>query len=645
MNSSIGKKVGGALYIHRGALPLAVGIDLGAITRAETCAGDREWNVVRIANGSVSLLLYESFDDAPFPALLASTKVNLASGDVSHANYRNRTNPPILHRKELLLPADDPRLPAFRALTAAADEHGLFRESHKIGTRKRWEARIAEAGLVLRGHRLVPLDEEHVEVARHRTAILRRDLSQPMQLLIRFGVVAPARSIFDFGCGQGEDVAALASRGFDAFGWDPHHASDGPRRPADVVNLGFVLNVIEDPRERVETLKSAWHFTKQSLCVSVMLQGKASTAGHKPYRDGFLTSRGTFQKYFDQQELHAFVADTTGQKPLAFAPGIVAVFKDKVVEQEVLLRRHSRAFFSGDLPRPPYRERIIVARPELRERIAAAINILRIHALQLGRLPEPDEAPVEALICISENRVSWQRALDVLHDDLQADETFTIAGRVRREDLLVHLALSQFPGAPNYRQLPRSIQTDLKSFFKGHSAALEESRRLLFAAGDRQGVRTDVEMAVADGLGGMRGTRYFRFRSTILSKLSPRLRVLIGSAEVLQGGVESSDFVEIDLEAPRIVMIICDDIDHLIPFVIERTFVDLGRLKVSTDRREPEILPVYFKSRFMPTDDPGRGRQLAFEAALTRTGLFEPGAPEPMWETVKPLLANFASHI
>ena len=351
MKSLIGKQVAGALYVHRSALPLTVGIDLEPIARAEICAADPEWNVVRIAKGSVSLLLYESFDAAAFPALLVSTKVDLASGDVTHTDYRQRANPPILHRKELLLPPNDPRLPVFRALTSVAEEHGPSPDSNKIGTRKAWEARIAEAGLVLRGHRLVPADEEHVEVVRHKTAIVRRDLSQPMQLMMQFGVVDQGRSVFDYGCGQGEDVAALASQGFEAFGWDPHHAPKGPRAPADVVNLGFVLNVIEDPRERVETLKAAWGFAKRSLCVSVMLQGKYPTAGHKPYRDGYVTSRGTFQKYFEQQELQSLVESVTGEKPLAFAPGVVAVFKDKDLEQEMLLRRHSRAFVEGALPR------------------------------------------------------------------------------------------------------------------------------------------------------------------------------------------------------------------------------------------------------------------------------------------------------
>jgi DNA phosphorothioation-associated putative methyltransferase len=635
MKIMTGKRVAGAVYVHRSALSALEGFDAGRMALAESCAGPIEWNVAKIAKGSISFLLYEPFDAAAFPVLLASAKVDMVSGDVTHTDYRGRANPPILHRKELLLPPDDPRLPAFRALTAAAEEHGLFKDANRIGTRRAWEARIAEAGLALRGHRLVPAAEEHVEVVRHRTAIVRGDLSQPMQLMMRFGVVEKARSVFDYGCGQGEDVAALASQGFEAFGWDPHHAPDGPRAPADVVNLGFVLNVIEDPRERIEILKAAWGFARRSLCVSVMLQGKYSTAGQKPYRDGYLTSRGTFQKYYEQQELQSFVADVTGEKPLAFAPGVVAVFRDKDLEQEVLLRRRSRAFVEVGLPRPPRRERVVVARPELRERIGPAIDALRPRAILLGRLPDQEEASAEALACLLENRVSWPRAMDLLREDLAADEAFVLAARLRREDLLVHLALMQFPGAPKYRHLPRSIQADLKAFFRGHSAALDESRRLLFAAGDRQGVRADVEAAIAEGLGGLRGTHHFRFRSSILSRLPPRLRALVGSAEVLQGGVDSSDFVEIDLEAPRIIMIACDDIEKPVPFVVERTLVDLGRLKVSTDRREPETTPVYFKSQFMPSDDEGKYQQLEFEKVLLDTQLFKDRASEPQWPMVK----------
>ena len=245
----------------------------------------------------------------------------------------------------------------FRALTAAAEEHGLFAIPNRIGTRAAWNTLIAQAGLTLQKGRLLSSDDELIDIARHRTAIVRGDLSQPMQLLMRFGIVAKSRTVFDYGCGQGGDVAALSSEGYEAFGWDPHHAASGTRRTADVVNLGFVLNVIEDPRERLETLKSAWGFARQALCIAVIRQGGVSSANYQPYRDGVVTARGTFQKYFQQQELQDFVATATGQKPLALASGVVVVFRDKDLEQEVLLRRHSRFLLTGALPRPPARER------------------------------------------------------------------------------------------------------------------------------------------------------------------------------------------------------------------------------------------------------------------------------------------------
>jgi DNA phosphorothioation-associated putative methyltransferase len=182
---SVGKRVGGAFYVHRDALSL-VGDRTSRVGEAERVAGAMEWNVAKIEKSSVSFLLYESFD-VDFPALLISVKVDFGTGTVSRIDYRGRENPPILHRKEVLLPPDDPHLPKFRALTISAEEHGLFRDSNKIGTREAWLARVADAGLVLRGGRLVSKNEEHFEVARHKTAIVRRDLSQPMQLMMRFG--------------------------------------------------------------------------------------------------------------------------------------------------------------------------------------------------------------------------------------------------------------------------------------------------------------------------------------------------------------------------------------------------------------------------------------------------------------------------
>jgi hypothetical protein len=114
--------------------------------------------------------------------------------------------------------------------------------------------------------------------------------------------------------------------------------------------------------------------------------------------------------------------------------------------------------------------------------------------------------------------------------------------------------------------------------------------------------------------------------------------VLVGCAEVLQGGVDACDFVDVDLEKPRIAMLMCDDIDQPIPFVIERVSVDLARLKVSANKFEPYKAPVYFKSRFLSPDDNPSIAQQEIEAALAATGLFMSGTPEPAWDAVKAAL-------
>ena len=56
------------------------------------------------------------------------------------------------------------------------------------------------------------------EVQRHRTAMVRHTLSQPMSLAVRHGLVRPGVTVFDYGCGQGDDLRALAAAGIEANG-------------------------------------------------------------------------------------------------------------------------------------------------------------------------------------------------------------------------------------------------------------------------------------------------------------------------------------------------------------------------------------------------------------------------------------------
>lgn len=635
-----GKRVGGAVYLHASALD---GDSRAVVERAVGLADGFQWNVAKISPGSVSLLLYEDFDTVGFPALLASVKVDLDIGKTSATDYRGRRSPPILHRKETLLPIDDPRRPKFAALTRAAEEHGLFSEPTRIGTRRQWSELLASKGLRVEDQSLVPVDTESVEVARHKTAIPRRDLSQPMQLAVAHGVLPTESTVFDYGCGLGDDVAALSAAGFEAFGWDPHHAPDGPRRPADLVNLGFVLNVVEDRHERAETLRAAWSFARRAMVVAVMVMGKADLTGLRPYRDGHLTSRGTFQKYFGQQELRDFIEEALGEAPLALGPGVFAVFRDKDLEQEVLFRRQSRAIVRPVGMRPPERDRpkAVAPRPGLAERIRPELELLWAAMLRRGRALDAEEFPADLRERLQAAKVSPARATDLCLSDLFEQEELAAAVAGRREDLLVRFAMLMFPGAPRYTTLARSIQRDVRTFFGSHAAALEEARCLMFSAGKPDTIREGVEAAVSAGLGAMRDEETFRSAVPTLDRLPPvvRLRVLCGG--LLRGGVEGADFVDMKVGAPRLTFIQCLDASARLPVVSETTRVDLGRAKVTVNR--PDGMVLYLKGRFVPAGAPERDEQLEFDRRLVASGIVTEDGKGPRMAELQELMRKRCS--
>lgn len=118
---------------------------------AELCrgfGGSFDFNVVKLDRRSrVSFLCYQTFD-APFPALRVALSCDIEGRTCRSTNYADRRNPPILHRKELLLPADDPRVPEAERLTRCLEARGAFADAQVIGTRAAWRRRLDEIGLV-----------------------------------------------------------------------------------------------------------------------------------------------------------------------------------------------------------------------------------------------------------------------------------------------------------------------------------------------------------------------------------------------------------------------------------------------------------------------------------------------------------------
>ena len=633
---SPGKIVGSTLYVHRDAIPRLTPDEKARIERAQAVVGeDAPWNVAKLDDRQpdrVSLLCYEGFLEVAFPALRTSFAVDLAAGRVSRRVF-DRDNPPILHRKELLLAADHPARPRYAALTRALEARGLLTAMRGMGRARPWAARLAAAGVAVDDHELrepappAPAADRPstVAVARHKTAIPRDRLSAPMAALHRHGLIDADSTVLDYGCGRGDDVRTLREAGINAVGWDPHHAPDAERRPSAVVNLGFVLNVIEAPEERRAVLRAAFARASSCLAVAVMVVGKADVSGLTPYRDGFLTRRRTFQKYFEQAELRALIAATLDVEPVAVAPGLFFVFKDEIREQRFLLGRQRRAPPPA-LPeprlRPPSRPR---HRPDVEERLAELVAAYVDTMLALGRRPDADELPAdlrERIDCTP--AVSLRRLAQRAPDQIDRD-TLERARTARRDDLRVYFALNTFNGRQRYGALPPELQRDVRAFFGSHQDAVAAGGELLFAIADVAQLTADAAHAFDRGVGWLEAGDLLVHRDH-LQAVSPLLRTYVGVGQRLAGSLDEAQIFKIHLRSGKLTALDYAGFDdHPLPRLRTRTKIDLRRQRVELFDygREGTVQLLYLKSRLLPLDHPDLARQRQFDAALRATGLFD----------------------
>lgn len=637
---AVGKRVGGFLYLHRSARPSLPEKDKAALELAEKLAPDVDWNVSKTSVDRVSLLLYEDFSRHAFPALLHAATIGLKNGDVVRTDYTERDNPPILHRKELLLPEGDPAIPAFAAITRLAEERSLFVDTKKIGTRRAWQNLVEAAGLRIDGPALLPADTRLAVVMREKTAIPRTSLSAPVSAMIESGMLTAADEFFDYGCGLGDDVAALQAEGYAAWGWDPAHRPDGRRAAADVVNLGFVINVIENPHEREETLRAAWAFARKGIVVSAMLSGKVDVSRQTPHGDGYLTSRSTFQRYYAQDELMQFVGRTLGERAVALGQGVVAVFRDKELEQRVTMRRRSRAasvMRRQSLPRPPKRLREGPSvRPALVERIEAELAAIWDASLSLARRPSSDELGPDVAASLTGKNVSLSRALRALSSRYDLDLLDELAA-ARRDDLLVETALAMFPGAPRYAALPASMQRDVRHFFGSHAALTAQATTELSILRNALSLQQAYEKAASDGTATL-GGGVLRFSSKSSVRLPVPIRIMLGCADILRPGFSDADVFEVGPKPGALKARTVSDMDAPLPLVVGVVNVDLGR--TSAWERTPKGEVLFLKSRYLPSDDEGLQKQKAVDDRLLASGVVAEDGKGPDASTLSAMLAR-----
>lgn len=445
-------------------------------------------------------------------------------------------------------------------------------------------------------------------IVRDRTAIRRTDYSRPIRTAMKDGLVAPSTEVLDYGCGHGDDVERLSQAGIRAFGWDPAHRPDGPRRDADIVNLGYVVNVVESPEERAQTIRAAWNHARDVLIVSARLKSEAETSAFDEFEDGCVTRIGTFQKFYEQHELRDWIQETLGESPVAAAPGVFYVFRQADRREQFLASRYRRRLAA---PRIRLSDRLFEQHREL-------LQALMTFVTERGRLPEADEVEVGSELANAFGSI--RRAFQVVRRVTGREQWQAIYDE-RRTDLLVYLALGRFPRRLKFSSLPRSIQLDIKAFFKTYTAACAAGDALLFAAGDMQKIDGACRQATFGKL--MPTALYVHVGA--LNRLPPVLRVYEACARVLCGEVEGATIVKLRRQEPKVSYLSYPTFDqepH--PTLKTSVRVDLRSFHLKhrdhSDSADPPVL--HRKELFVPEDYHSRAEFAALTQAEEAAELY-----------------------
>ena len=396
-----------------------------------------------------------------------------------------------------------------------------------------------------------------------------------MQQLLNFGFLDGKHTVFDYGCGRGDDLRLLLDMGVPAAGWDPVFRPKAHRSLADVVNLGFVLNVIEDAEERRRALEDAFSLTRKVLAVSVMLGYQRRREQFAAYRDGVRTRRNTFQKYFAQDEFREYVQTTLHANAIPVAPGTCLVFRDPIDEQLFLLARQQVRRHWRLLRRQPDTDGIA----QIVKSHRAPIDAYWVKTLELGRPPAPSECPEAQTL--THLTGSWRRVHGWVSRFFHEDE-LEAAALGRQEDLLVYFALGLFERRKPYRELPDGLQRDVHFFFGNITKARSAGKRVLFAAGDDARVQEAAVFCHAElGIGTLFERHHLVFHQSMLSQCLPLIRVYVGCALQLFGDVNAVDLIKVHLQSSKVTFLVYDDFERASnPKLIERIKVDLSRLRV-----------------------------------------------------------------
>ncbi len=593
----IGKKLPGSIYIHESALSNLPNTLANLIlqTLDRHSINENSWNIIKFYRNDfkITYLNYPDFEDQSYPSLKYSQIVDLTKNSIRLSDYSKSDNPPILHRKETFVLDSYPLKSLFEKITSEGEAIGLYENTSRIGFKKNWEKLIKSKGHYLddsgrlkasTDRPITQLDNTNFsgEIERHKTAINRNQLSQPMQALARHNYLNGDYSVLDYGCGKGDDVRELEAHGIDITGWDPVHRADEGYGNRDIVNLGFVLNVIEDRQERTGTLINSWRHADKILVVAVMVAGESVTNQFTPYKDGIITSRNTFQKYYSQGEIRYYIESSLEENIIAVGQGIFIIFKDKLEEQVFLSERQ---YIKRDWAQKTQRQLALksdtINKGIKKDVIESNIELFTDYwetTLELGRIPTNNEFEFSdqiRKICGSHNK-AHQALLKHF-----GNEVYDESSGKRKEDLIVYFALGMFEKRKAQSKMPDSLKIDIKAFFPSYKEALNEAKEILFSVGSPLiiGEACNIAYKIMNS-GYLEDSHSYTFQKQYLGDLPAVLRIYIGCAIQLYGDIDSFQLIKVHIRSGKVSLMRYDNWDKDEPLLFERIKIKLSELDI-----------------------------------------------------------------
>jgi DNA phosphorothioation-associated putative methyltransferase len=437
-------------------------------------------------------------------------------------------------------------------------------------------------------------------IARHRTAIGRGDLSMPVRQSLRDELISPTSSVLDYGCGRGQDVARLIQMGVDARGWDPFYAPETPLVVRETVLLNYVLNVIEDAAERKETLARAWQLASRVVVVSCRLKWELGAVNGTAAGDGLVTSRNTFQHLYSPSEIRQLVEEVTGRRCVSPSPGVVYAFR-RDEDRFAYLARGTIADFEWANSQD----------------YASAVAELIAFTEKRGRPPLFEELPTDLLPQLG--KFSRRSMLEVINKGASPE---LVAEGFKRStlDTLLYLGTSIFNGRVSLNDLPLNVQADIRHCFKSYREACARADRLLAKIRDD----TYIRGAMRNSAGKLTASALYVHRRAV-TKLPVVLRLYEFCGFVAVGRPDGWNMLKLDHRGRRVSWSSYPDFDKNPHPTLDWTYgVEMTSLEGSFqrfgDRANRPLL--HRKEEFLDPADPAVDKYRRLTAAEVRVGLY-----------------------